>query len=95
SDIVSLKEVTQSNQQMYVLNNPARGSIQLFAPGSYKGVCDYYISSTNGQLMQKGNLLVTGAGNVSIKLDAGISQGVYILNIKNNGQSFQERVLVR
>lgn len=95
SGIVSVKDGQLSNQSMYVLNNPARGSIHLFAPESYKGLCDYFITSTSGQLIQKGSITVNGAGNIFIKLDAGISQGVYILNVKKESQYFQERIVVR
>ena len=80
---------------MYVINNPARGSIHLFAPESFKGINDYFITNASGQLMQKGNLIVNGSGNVYIKLNAGIFQGVYILNVKNGSQSFRERILIR
>jgi hypothetical protein len=80
---------------MYILNNPAHGSIHLFAPESYKGQSDYYLTSTSGQLMQKGTITINNAGNIYIKLDAGISQGVYLLVIKNDRQYFQERVLIR
>jgi hypothetical protein len=80
---------------MYVLNNPASGSIQLYAPELYIGECDYYLSSTNGQLMQSGTIEVIAAGNVSIRLRAGITQGVYILNVKKDKQHFQERILVK
>jgi len=94
SSVVSVSD-QQTNQSMYVLNNPARGSIHLFAPDSYKGQCDYYITSTSGQMIQKGSVTVQGAGNVFIKLDPHIVQGVYILNIKNDKKHFQERLLVR
>lgn len=95
STVVSLTDAPQTNQSMYVLNNPARGSIHLFAPNTYKGECDYFITNTNGQLMQRGTLMINNAGNVFIKLNAGISEGVYILNVKNGSQHFKERILVR
>ena len=95
SPVVSVNDVPQSNYSMYVLNNPARGSIHLFAPESFKGISDYLITSASGQLVQKGTLKANGPGNVYIKLSSGISQGVYILNVKNGSQSFRERILVR
>ena len=95
STVVSVTDLPQTNYSMYVINNPARGSIHLFAPESFKGINDYFITNASGQLMQKGNLIVNGSGNVYIKLNAGIFQGVYILNVKNGSQSFRERILIR
>jgi hypothetical protein len=95
SGVVSVKNIAQGNPHMYVLNNPAHGSIQLYAPDAYKGECDYYLNSASGQLIQKGTITVTGAGSISIKLDAGISHGVYFLHVKNDKQQFRERILVR
>ena len=95
SGIISVKDLNQSNQSMYVLNNPARGSIHLYAPESFKGKSVYYITNTGGQLMQKGDIVVTGAGYHFIRLDAGISRGVYILTVNNDKQQFKERILVR
>ena len=95
SPIVWVKEVEQTHPSMYVLNNPAQGSIHLFAPDSYKGRCDYYIVHANGQLMQQGTMAVKGSGNIFIKLDAGISPGVYMLQVKNGQKYFQEKIMVR
>ena len=94
SSVVSVNALKQGSQQMFVLNNPAHGSIQLYAPDSYRGDCDYYLNTTSGQTIQKGKLRVTGVGNISIKLNPGITQGVYILQIKNTSQQFQERILI-
>ena len=95
SSVVTVREQPVGSGTMYVLNNPARGSIQLYAPESYKGACDYYLRNAGGQLIQKGTLTVNGAGNISIKLDAGIVQGVYLLQVKKDKQQFQERILVQ
>ena len=95
SNVVSVIDMTVVNQQMYVLNNPASGAIQLYAPQGYMGECDYYLSSTSGQLMQTGTIKVNAPGTVSIRLRAGITQGVYILNVKKDKQQFQERILVK
>lgn len=95
SAVVSLKDIMHGNQQMYVLNNPAQGSVHLYAPESYQGDCDYYLTTTAGQMIQKGQLTVTGAGNLSINLNSGISPGVYLLQVKNATQQFQERIFVK
>lgn len=95
SPVVAVRDFAQVSQTMYVLNNPAQGSIHVYAPESFKGECDYYISSTTGQLIQKGMLPVKGAGTVSIKLNAKVSQGVYILQINNNKLQFKERILIK
>ena len=93
SGVVSVRDQS-FNGSMYILNNPAQGSIRLYAPESYRGVCDYYLASTNGQIVQKGTISVNGVGNVSIKLQAAVTQGVYILHVRKDKLQFQERVLV-
>jgi hypothetical protein len=93
SDIVSVTDAP-ANQAMYVLNNPAHGSIHLFAPQSYKGSSDYSITNSGGQIIQKGTIKLNGAGNVFIQLNPGISHGVYILHVKNGKEHFMERLVL-
>ena len=95
SAVVSVTDPPHTNYSMYVLNNPARGSIHLFAPESFKGINDYFIINANGQLMQRGTLKINGAGNIYIKLTPSISAGVYILIVKNSSETFQKRILVK
>jgi hypothetical protein len=94
SAVVSVKD-QQTDQSMYILNNPARGSIHLYTPTSFKGKCDYYLSGTNGQLIQTGTFTVSNAGNIFIRLHEGIAPGVYVLNIYNNKRQFRERVVIK
>lgn len=95
SPVVSVRDQSTGVGAMYVLNNPAQGSIRLYAPESYRGRCEYYITSTSGQLIQKGTMQVNGAGNVSIKLQAAVTQGVYILQVRKDKLQFKERILIQ
>ena len=94
SALVSVND-RQANRSMYILNNPARGSIHLYTPASFKGKCDYYLSGTNGQLTQAGTFIVNNAGNMFIKLQDGVTPGIYILHIRNNKNQFQEKVVIK
>lgn len=95
SQVVSVTDQQYQPQSMYILNNPARGSIHIYAPGSFKGKCEYYLSGTSGQLIQTGTFAVSNAGNIFIRLHDGITPGVYILNIRNNSQHFREKLLIK
>lgn len=95
SAVVAVRAYAEANQSMHILNNPAQGSIHLYAPESYRGECRYNLSSTNGQLIQKGVLSIRGSGNASIELSSKISPGVYILQVRKDKQQFQQKILIR
>jgi hypothetical protein len=92
SGIVTVSE-NGSNKDLYVIKNPIDASIDIFAGTSVKGIYNYTISNTTGQIMQSGTLDITHAGNYSIILKPVFSPGIYQLVLKNSTNSLQKTVL--
>ena len=76
-----------------MIKNPIDASIDIFAGTSVKGIYNYTISNTTGQIMQSGTLDITHAGNYSIILKPVFSPGIYQLVLKNSTNSLQKTVL--
>lgn len=92
SGIVAVSE-NGSDKDLYVIKNPIDASIDIYAGVSVKGMYNYTISNTAGQIMQSGTLDITRAGNYSIILKPVFSPGIYQLVLKNSMNSLQKAVL--
>lgn len=92
SGIVTVSE-NGSNKDLYVIKNPIDASIDIYAGASVKGIYNYTISNTAGQIMQSGTLDITQAGNYSIILKPVFSPGIYQLVLKNSMNSLQKAIL--
>ncbi len=92
SGIITVSE-NGSNKDLYVIKNPIDASIDIYAGASVKGIYNYTISNTAGQIMQSGTLDITQAGNYSIILKPVFSPGIYQLVLKNSMNSLQKAIL--
>ncbi|MEO7306857.1 MAG: hypothetical protein ABIR78_09975 [Ferruginibacter sp.] len=82
-----------SNKNFYVITNPVSSSIEIYADAAVKGVYNYTIANTDGQVMQSGILEIKFAGVQSIKLNPVFVPGAYILNVKNETNKLQKTII--
>jgi len=94
SRVVSVSENNNATGFM-VLNNPAHEAIYVSASASYKGRYHYELFSASGQLMQSGDLTISGGDIVTIPLTVKTTTGIYLLNITNEEHRFAKRIMVR
>ncbi len=79
-----------NGKTFYVVNNPIDASIDLYADESVKGLYNYMITNTAGQLMQSGTLDIKNAGNHSIYLKPLFAAGTYILVVQNETNTIKK-----
>jgi hypothetical protein len=93
SRIVSVTVVTSSD--LVLLTNPVKGHAKLRATVSLNGIFQYYIRMTNGQLVQQGSLTIRNGGQYEIPLNPSLQAGLYTLEINNEQQIFNYKILIR
>jgi len=82
SHIVTVS-ANSSTKLFYVITNPVESSIEIYADAAVKGIYNYTLTNTDGQVMQSGMLEIKYAGVQTIKLKSILATGVYILTVKN------------
>lgn len=92
SHIVSVSE-NNISKDFYVITNPIDESIDIYANASVKGVYNYTIAGTSGQVMQSGILDIKYGGIYSIHLRPVFSPGAYILLVKNETNILQKTII--
>jgi hypothetical protein len=92
SPLVVVRE-NNGNKNFYVMTNPVNTSIEVYADAAVKGIYNYTIANTDGQVMQSGILEIKFAGVVSIKLNPVFAPGVYVLDLKNEMHRLQKTIL--
>ena len=92
SPIVSIA-ANNSGKLLYVITNPVDNRIDLYADAAVKGVYNYTITSTSGQVMQAGSLDIKHTGTYSIHLKPLISSGAYILLMQNETNRLQKMIM--
>ena len=94
SRIVSVSE-NNNTASFLVLNNPAHEAIYLSCSAAYKGVYQYELFNTSGQLMQGGALQINGIDIITIPLAIKTAPGIYLLNIRSEAYRFAKRIMVK
>lgn len=94
SRIVSVSD-NDNAASFLVLNNPAHEAIYLSCSAAYKGMYQYELFNTSGQLMQSGSLNINGVDIVTIPLAMKTVPGIYLLHIKNEAHRFGKKIMVR
>ena len=84
---------SNTGKAFYVITNPVATSIDLYAGAALKGLYNYSIVNTAGQLMQSGTLDIKNAGTYSIYLNPTIIAGAYILVVQNETNKLQKMVI--
>jgi len=92
SNIITVSE-NDNSRSLYVISNPVDASIDLYASASAKGLYNYSITNTGGQVMQSGILDIKNAGAYSIYLKPFIAAGAYILVVQNETNKLQKIII--
>jgi hypothetical protein len=92
SPVVTVSANT-SGKEFYVITNPVAASIDLYAGAAIKGLYNYTIVNTAGQVLQAGTLDIKNAGTYSIYLKPTIVAGAYILVIQNETNKLQKMII--
>ncbi len=82
-----------TDKSFYVITNPVNSSIDLYASASIKGLYNYTITNTAGQVMQSGTLDIKNAGTWSIYLRPYFASGAYILVVQNETNRLQKMIM--
>jgi hypothetical protein len=94
SRVVAVSE-TNNTASFLVLNNPAHEAIYLSCSSAYKGVYQFELFNTSGQLMQSGPLNITGIDMVTIPLAIKTAPGIYLLSIRNEEHRFAKKIMIK
>jgi hypothetical protein len=92
SHIVTVSANT-SGKEFYVITNPVSTSIDIYAGTAIKGLYNYTIVNTGGQVMQAGTLDIRNAGTYSIYLKPVIAAGAYVLLVQNEVNKLQKMII--
>ncbi|MBL7701638.1 MAG: hypothetical protein JNM14_05280 [Ferruginibacter sp.] len=94
SQIVTVSANT-TGREFYVITNPVNTSIELYAGNALKGLYNYTVTNTAGQLVQAGTLDIKNAGSYSIYLKPTITAGAYVLLVQNESNRLQKMIIKR
>lgn len=84
-----------SSEGIYVLNTFVSGAVQIGTTGGYEGSYQYQLLTTGGQVAQRGSITLKPGSNTTISLNSNLVKSVYILNVFNAENKFQERIFIR
>lgn len=80
---------------LLVYPHPARSKIHIHSRGTLSGVAEITLINLRGQIVQTERIKVQSAENELVfNLNATVSNGIYILNIRNNGLSHSRRIVL-
>ncbi len=82
-----------TGKEFYVITNPVDNDIDLYADAAVKGIYNYTIANTAGQVMQSGKLEIKNTGIYSIPLKPLFARGAYILVIQNEDTRLQKTII--
>jgi hypothetical protein len=89
---IAAVSVSDNSKVFYVITNPVDANIDLYADATVKGIYNYSITGTGGQVMQSGILDIKYAGIYSIHLKSVFAAGAYILLIQNETNRLQKTI---
>lgn len=82
-----------TDRSFYVITNPVNTSIDIYASAAMKGLYNFSITNTGGQVIQYGTLDINNPGTYSIYLRPGIIAGAYILVVQNETNRLQQMII--
>ncbi len=92
SNIVTVS-AGDTGKEFYVITNPVDSDIDLYADAAVKGIYNYSIANTAGQVMQSGKLEIKNTGVYSIPLKQVFATGAYILVVQNEMNRLQKTII--
>ncbi len=82
-----------TGKEFYVVTNPVDTDIDIYADAAVKGIYNYTITNTAGQIMQSGKLEIKNTGIYSIALKPLFTRGAYILVAENDINRLQKTII--
>ncbi len=82
-----------SGKEFYVITNPVDDDIDIYADADVKGIYNYTIANTAGQVMQSGKLEIKNTGIYPIPLKPMFTTGTYILVVQNEFNRLQKTII--
>jgi hypothetical protein len=79
--------------RLYLVQNPVKGHIDLYAGESYKGTYTYVLVSSSAQVVQQGTLVINHAGRYNIALQHKLVAGIYSLVLRKEGEQYQLKMM--
>ena len=92
SHIVTVS-ANSTDKLFYVITNPVDTKIDLYASAAIKGMYNYSIANTSGQIVQSGTVDIRNAGTYSIYLRPYLAAGAYILLVQNETNRLQKMII--
>lgn len=93
SSIISVRE--RGGSDILIVNNPASEVIYLSPGKQVSGDYNYQLVAANGQLLQQGKLNFSNGAIVPLRITQHLTQGIYILELKNGILRFAKTVMIR
>lgn len=93
SAIISVRE--KGGADILIVNNPASDVIYLSPGKLINGSFNYQLVAANGQQLQQGTLSFSNGAIVPLRITQHLTQGIYILELKNGIQRFAKTVMIR
>ena len=94
SFIVTVRDA-DTHDNLVLLTNPVHNKVVLVAAGKTEGSFDCVLYTIGGELVQKNKLQIQNNGRYEIPVKRNLNPGTYILEVKNNLQSFHYRIIVQ
>jgi len=82
-----------TDKLFYVITNPVDTKIDLYASAAIKGMYNYSIANTGGQIVQSGTVDIKNAGTYTIYLRPYLAAGAYILIVQNETNRLQKMII--
>jgi hypothetical protein len=94
SGIVIISAAQGIRKDFYVIKNPVKDRIEIYAGNTVKGNYMYNFTNAAGQMVQSGTLDIKYEGIETIKLQTLLPAGVYMLLVYNAGNTLQKSILI-
>ncbi len=94
SPVVAVSDHAASNSY-FVIANPVHAVLNISAGSIHNGDYEYHLMTTGGQTVQQGRLTIQNGGSYQVPLASFIVPGVYLVEFRNNGFSYSQRILVQ
>jgi len=79
----------------FVVANPVHGMLNISTGSIHDGDYGYHIINTAGQTVQTGRLTISSGSNYQVPLSSSIVQGIYVIEFRKDGLSYQQQILVQ
>jgi hypothetical protein len=94
SSVVKVTTASQTSE-ISLLNNPVKEKLVLMPGNNFSGEFAYSIVTSNGQVAQRGNIILDKRLYSMLPLKSFIKPGSYILSLYNNSQRAQIKFIVQ